>query len=184
MQELITYYRVIFSTLAGCASRQLEEVTFRRSSVAIEALFHRAAAYHAKHYGRGTESSTLTMTSCEGVLLCDEALVDFLIEQLIDGALSLSVTDALHLMAEPDGDFIRIGLVNKSRTLDPDTLYTLFSPSQSRITSTDDCLQGTEYIVCRQIIREHDAHFNHIGCRIKAESTAEGYVVWFTLPRQ
>lgn len=184
MQELITYYRVIFSTLAGCASRQLEEVTFRRSSVAIEALFHRAAAYHAKHYGRGTESSTLTMTSCEGVLLCDEVLVDFLIEQLIDGALSLSVTDALHLMAEPDGDFIRIGLVNKSRTLDPDTLYTLFSPSQSRITSTDGCLQGTEYIVCRQIIREHDAHFNHIGCRIKAESTAEGYVVWFTLPRQ
>ena len=184
MQELITYYRLIFSTLAGCASRQLEEVTFRRSSVAANVLLHRAAEYHAKHYGRGSDVSTLTISSCDESLLCDEALVDFLIEQLIDASLSCSITDTLHLMAESDGDFIRIGLVNKSRTLDADTLHNLFSPSQSRITCSDDCLQGAEYIVCRQIIREHDAHFNHIGCRIKADSTTEGYVVWFTLPRQ
>ena len=183
MQELITYYRLVFSTLAGCASRQLEEVTFRRSSVEVDALFHRAAEYHAKLYG-GTKGTNLTLSSCDGVLLCDEMLVDFLIEQLIDGALSLSATDTLHLMAEQDGDFIRISLINKSRSLDAETLHTLFSPSQSRITCVDDCLQGTEYIVCRQIIREHDSHFNHIGCRIKAEPIDEGYVVWFTLPRQ
>ena len=184
MQELITYYQLIFSTLASCASRQIEEVTFRRSSMAVDALFHRMAEYHAKRYGRGPEVSILSLSPCEGFFLCDEMLVAFLVEQLIDGALSFSATDTLHLMAEPDGDFIRISLFNKSRTLDADTLHTLFSPSPSRITSNGECLRGTEYIVCRQIIREHDSHFNHIGCRIKAESTVEGYTVWFTLPRQ
>ena len=78
---------------------------------------------------------------------------------------------------------MRFSLSNDSRTLDADTLHTLFYPSQSRIVGADDHLQGTEYIVCRQIIREHDDHFNHIGCRIKAEPTATGYTVWFTLPR-
>jgi hypothetical protein len=37
------------------------------------------------------------------------------------------------------------------------------------------------YPVCRQIIREHDEHFGHIGCRIVAEGSEDGYVIWFTI---
>ena len=91
------------------------------------------------------------------------------------------MTDALHLTAQVDGDFIRVSLTNRSRTLDADTLRTMFYPQQ--LSNSSDQLQGAEYIVCRQIIREHDAHFDHIGCRIKAEACEGGYVVWFALPR-
>ena len=183
MQDLIAYYRVTFATLAGCASRQLEEVTFRRSAIAVDALLHRAADYHAKQCAGHPKASILAVTSCESVVLCDEMLVDFLIEQLIDASVAQSVTDKLHLVAMQDGDFVRITLANHSRTFDSESLNTLFYPSLSRIIGIEDRLQGTEYIVCRQIIREHDDHFNHIGCRIKAEPTTEGYAVWFTLPK-
>lgn len=184
MYELIAYYRVTFSTLAGCASRQLEEVTFRRSAVVADVLLHRAANYHAKRYGNHSGVPELAVNSCGSIVLCDETLADFLIEQLIDASLSLSVTDKLELVASPDGGFVRIALTNNSRTLDEEKLQKLFYPSLSSIVSTDECLQGIEYIVCRQIIREHDDYFGHIGCRIKAEKVEAGYTVWFTLPRQ
>ena len=183
MYELIAYYRVTFTILAGCASRQLEEVTFRRSVLSVDALLQHAARYHAKQCVHHPDVPTITITSCEEAVLCDETLAFFLVEQLIDASLVHSMYDALHLAAMPDGDFIRIALTNSQRTLTPETLHTLFYPSQSRIVGAGDRLQGTEYIVCRQIIREHDDHFNHIGCRIKAEPAAEGYTVWFTLPR-
>ena len=181
MHELVSYYRVIFSTLAGCASRQLEEVTFRRSAVEVDALLRRAADYHAMRCVGRSDAPALGVHSCEGFLLCDETLADFLLEQLLDASLAVSMTDALHLTAQVDGDFIRVSLTNRSRTLDADTLRTMFYPQQ--LSNSSDQLQGAEYIVCRQIIREHDAHFDHIGCRIKAEACEGGYVVWFTLPR-
>lgn len=180
MHELVAYYRVAFSTLAGCASRQLEEVTFRRTAVKVDALLGRAVSYHAKRYGRNPEVLSLAIASCGATVLCDEALVDFLMEQLVDASLSLSSTDTLYLAAELDGDFVRFSLTNRSRTFDADTLHRLFSPS--RVVEGGEHLQGTEYLVCRQIIREHDTHFNHVGCRIKAEAADGGYVVWFTLP--
>ena len=183
MHELIAYYRVTFATLAGCASRQLEEITFRRSSVAVDDLLRCAADYHARRYACRDAVLPLSISACEGAVLCDDVLTYFLLEQLVDASLAFSAADRLHLSAVPDGDFIRIALTNHSRTLDADTLHSLFYPLPSRIVSAANRLQGTEYIVCRQIIREHDDHFNHIGCRIKAECTADSYTVWFTLPR-
>ena len=183
MHELVSYYRVIFATLSGCASRQLDEVTFRCTVVTADTLFHRAASYHAKHYGHRPEVPALALTPCDETLQCDEALADFLLEQLIDAALSFSAADALHLTAHPDGDFVRICLTDRSRMLDDERLCSLFNPSQSCYVDADGRLQGTEYLVCRQIIREHDTHFSHIGCRIKAEAVPGGYAVWFTLPR-
>ena len=38
------------------------------------------------------------------------------------------------------------------------------------------------YVLCRQIIREHDEAFGHPGCRINAEAEKEGMVIWFTVP--
>ena len=184
MHELISYYRVTFAMLSGCASRQLEEVTFRRSAVAVDALLQHAVDYHTRRWAHQPEVPGLAIVPCDEAVLCDATLADFLLEQLIDASLARSVTDKLCVKAMPDGDFIRIAIINDSRTLDSETLRTLFYPSKSRIVDSDERLLGTEYIVCRQIIREHDDHFNHIGCRIKAEPTAEGYTVWFTLPRR
>ena len=183
IKELVDYYRMVFSILTACASRQLEEVTFRYATVEVATLLTDAARYHTKRCKAHSGVPALTTDSCEAKLQCDPQLIAFLLEQLIDASLILSVTDKLHLSATPDGDFIRINLTNCSRPLAPELLHTLFYPINSRITHAGGRLQGTEYIVCRQIIREHDTHFNHIGCRIQATSTSETHTLWFTLPR-
>ena len=181
MKELIDYYRVVFTTLTECASRQLDAVTFRCSEVPVSTLLHRAVAYHTKRICQSPDIPTLTIEDSEEQVLCDTSLVDFLLEQLIDASLLDSPTDSLTLKAFADGDFVRFTLANTSRTLSLEELHSLFFPSRF------DCvqgahLQGAEYIVARQIIREHDSYFNHIGCRIKAELTSDGYNIWFTLP--
>ena len=183
MKELVDYYKVVFTTLVGCASRQLDEVTFRRSEVKADVLLRSAAAYHSKRCSIKSDIPQLIAEACDDTLLCDVNLVDFLLEKLVDASFAVSASDVLHLEAMADGDFIRISLTNTSRSMSAEMLHTLFYPS--RISNGyDGCLQGAEYIVCRQIIREHDAHFNHIGCRIKAETSAAGYTIWITLPRK
>ena len=42
MTELIEYYKGIFTILSSCASRQLEEVTFRRTTIPVQELFETA----------------------------------------------------------------------------------------------------------------------------------------------
>ena len=45
-------------------------------------------------------------------------------------------------------------------------------------------LCGTEYLICKQIIRDHDEFVGRRGCRINAEPLEKGgFVVYFTLPR-
>lgn len=183
LKELVDYYKVVFTTLVSCASRQLDEVTFRRSEIKASVLLDRAAAYHTKRCSVCSNAPKIATDASDDTVLCDAGLVTFLLEQLIDASLAVSLTDVLHLDARADGDFIRFALTNVSRSVAAEVLQVLFNPA-CICNDNSGCLQGGEYIVCRQIIREHDAHFNHIGCRIKAEPVAEGgYTVWFTLPR-
>lgn len=184
LKGLIAYYKVVFSTLAGCASRQLEEVTFRRSVIPVDELLQSAATYHAKLCCHCGEVPPLVTTACNEDVLCDVCLSHFLLEQLIDVSIAAAPTDHLSLTARADGEFVRFILSNTSRQIAPEVLQTFFYPISSSIESArDGRLLGAEYIICRQIIREHDSYFNHIGCRIKAESIPGGYAVWFTLPR-
>lgn len=42
-------------------------------------------------------------------------------------------------------------------------------------------LRGTEYLICKQIIRDHDEFAGRRGCRINAEPAQEGgFTVYFT----
>lgn len=182
MKELVDYYKVVFTTLTNCASRQLDEVTFRRSAVVADVLLLRAATYYTKCCRQYSDAPRLTVEPCGEMLQCDSHLIDFLFEQLINASLASSRTDSLQLKAEVDGEFVRFDFVNTSRTVPLEVLRSLFYPTRID-TESDEASQGGEYIVCRQIMREHDAHFGHIGCRINAAPLTTGYTVWFTLPR-
>lgn len=180
MQELINYYKVVFTTLVNCASRQLGEVTFRHSSVSTGELITEAASYHAKRCRQYTDAPSLQTCRTEDTVVCDPHLTQYLLELLINAC---APTDKLTLTASTDKDFVRFSLTNSSRTMKQEEIHSLFNPSTERITKdADNHIGGIEYIIARQIIREHDENFGHIGCRIKAESTDEGYTIWFTLP--
>lgn len=182
MQELIDYYKVVFTTLTGCASRQLGEVTFRRSVVSVSHLIDEAVNYHAKRCRSCPDAPSMHAEVCEASVACDPHLAIFLLEQLIAAC---SPEDRLMLAASVDADFVRFSLTNSSRAMKPEMLHSLFNPSSGHVAlHADSGIGGVEYVVARQIIREHDENFGHVGCRIKAEPSAGGYTVWFTLPKE
>lgn len=194
IQELVDYYKTIFSTLSACAARQLEEVTFRRSAVEVNTLFDEAVDYHAKQRKLHPEAPALEVESSHLWVACDPHLIAFLLEQLINASLAHAAGDRLSLKAcmadaseltHGGKPFVSIIFTNHSRKLEREALHQLFAPSPSRMAQTPDGkYRGMEYIVARQIIREHDSYFGHIGCRIMAEPTDTGYAVWFSIPAE
>ena len=86
---MIEYYKGIFTILSSCASRQLEEVTFRRGMISVPELFVLAEKYFRKaNKGKGFAVSFSTRAIDERVV-GDFIQLRFLLENLIDEALSV-----------------------------------------------------------------------------------------------
>ena len=185
--ELIEYYKGIFTILSSCASRQLEEVTFRRGIISVPELFVLAEKYFRKaNKGKGFAVSFSTKVIDERVV-GDFIQLRFLLENLIDEALSVPLDGKIHLAAAVDGEYIRFLFTDMRRTKTREELNQLFYPNLERMTATGEKgeLRGTEYLVCKQIIRDHDEFAGKRGCRINAEPAENGgFTVYFTIPRR
>lgn len=186
ISELIEYYKGIFTILSSCASRQLEEVTFRRTTLLVADLFMYADKYFRK-IRKGNESHpTLTFTSIDQKVIGDLNQLRFLFENLIDEALAVHKEGELHLTAIADGEYIRFLFTDTRREKTSQELNQLFYPNLARMTSGEKGeLRGTEYLICKQIIRDHDEFAGRRGCRINAEpNPIGGFTVYFTIPKR
>lgn len=186
IRELIEYYKGIFTILSSCASRQLEEVTFRRSTIAVAELMNAAEKYFLKKNKAGKSHLNFKIETLEEWIIGDWNLLLFLLENLIDEAFSHSSTGNIHLTAEEDGDFVRFRFTDMRREKSQEELNHLFYPELARMTASERGeLHGTEYLICKQIIRDHDEFAGRRGCRINAEPEKDGgFTVYFTLPKK
>lgn len=121
----------------------------------------------------------------EGNVIGDINLLHYLLESLIDEALSCPLDGKLLLSAVTEDDFIRFVFTDYRRKKTIEELNQLFYPSLDRMfTTADGELMGTEYLICKQIVREHDEFSGRRGCRINAVSCTEGgYSIYFTIPK-
>lgn len=186
MIELIEYYKGIFTILSSCASRQLEEVTFRRTVISVQELFESAGKYFKKATRNRPEKIVLQMEPADARVVGDVNQLRFLLENLIDEALTLREEGVLHLQTFPEQDYVRFSFTDRRREKSADELHQLFYPNLVRMTAGEKgVLSGTEYLICKQIIRDHDEFAGRRGCRINAEPAAEGgFTVYFTVPRR
>lgn len=173
ISELIEYYRGIYTILSSCARRQVEDVTFRRSVIFVSQLTDYALKYFN---GRNIKNDKLFLQvfPIEGEVVGDIILLHFMIENLINQALKVNnAVGKLLLRAYDDNDFIRFDFIDTRNTLyTQEDLNKMFYPQQDNM----------EYLVCKQIIREHDEYSGHRGCRINAEIVPEGgFSVYFTI---
>ena len=186
IKELVEYYRGIFTLLSSCASRQLEEVTFRRMVIPVAELLKSAEKYFRRAVKDSRASVTLTIEGeAEGQVVGDVHQLHFLFENLIDEALSVPASGELRLQASADGRFVRFCFTDTRRGKTQDELNHLFYPNLERMTSgRDGRLQGTEYLICKQIVRDHDEYAGRRGCRINAEPARDGrgFTLYFTVP--
>lgn len=186
MTELIEYYKGIFTILSSCASRQLEEVTFRRTTIAVQELFDATGKYFKKSVKNCTVKIELEMNPIEARVVGDVNQLRFLLENLIDEALTVHKEGVLRLHARAEDEYIRFLFTDTRREKSITELNQLFYPNLARMTSGEKGeLKGTEYLVCKQIIRDHDEFAGRRGCRINAEPAEEGgFTVYFTVPRR
>ena len=186
MTELIEYYKGIFTILSSCASRQLEEVTFRRTVIPVQELLDAAGKYFKKLMKNRPERIELEIESMEAKVIGDVNQLRFLLENLIDEALTVREDGVIRLQARKDNEYIRFLFTDTRREKSVEELNQLFYPNLARMTSGEKGeLRGTEYLVCKQIIRDHDEFAGRRRCRINAEpAEGGGFTVYFTIPRR
>ena len=186
MTELIEYYKGIFTILSSCASRQLEEVTFRRTTIPVQELFETAGKYFKKSVKNRMDKIELEMAPIDARVIGDVNQLRFLLENLIDEALTVHEDGVLRLQARKDDEYIRFLFTDTRREKSVLELNQLFYPNLAGMTSGEKGeLRGTEYLVCKQIIRDHDEFAGRRGCRINAEpAEGGGFTVYFTIPRR
>ena len=184
IEELISYYKDIYTILSSCASRQLEEVTFRRGVIDLEGLLAHAQRYLKKVMKRSSCQLALEIEDTDLKVIGDVVQLKFLLECLIDEAVSFPADGVLRLEVRQDDGFVRFLFTDTRREKTVDELNQLFYPNLLRMEKGGDGgLVGTEYLVCKQIIREHDEYGGRRGCRINAEPSSEGgFTVYFTIP--
>ncbi len=186
MTELIEYYKGIFTILSSCASRQLEEVTSRRTVIPVQELLDAAGKYFKKLMKNRPERIELEIEPMEAKVIGDVNQLRFLLENLIDEALTVREDGVIRLQARKDNEYIRFLFTDTRREKSVEELNQLFYPNLARMTSGEKGeLRGTEYLVCKQIIRDHDEFAGRRGCRINAEpAEGGGFTVYFTIPRR
>lgn len=185
--ELIEYYKGMYTILSSCAARQLEDVTFRRSTIEVGRLMHEAERFfHKTVRNRLLEGVSLEVDSEASLkVVGDVHQLTFLLETLLGEALSHRLPGKLSLSVRPDGDFAAFVFTDSRRQLTEEEMHTLFysnsvAMKRARLEEQDE---GTAFLICKQIMREHDEYAGRRGCRILAQAAPQGgFCIRFTLP--
>lgn len=188
--ELIAYYKGIFTLLSSCANRQLERMLFRRTAIDVkhignyfERFFHRAT----RGLNHPPRLVVEYVPSCPETVWGDVELLHYLTECLVLSFLALSddTTSSLTLRITPDADhFVRFTLCDPQHSFPEEELNSWFHPQMKQILRhAHGKSEGTEYLVAKQIIRQHDELAGQRGCRINAlPLQPHGMAIYFTLP--
>ena len=78
----------------------------------------------------------------------------------------------ISLYAGAEDGFARFDFIDRRRNYTQQELsILLFYPDSAKVKRSDngDVLSGAEYLICKQIIRDHDEFAGRRGCRINAK---------------
>ena len=184
IEELGVYYKDLLTLLSRCASRQLQEVTFRRTAVQVPLLLQGVERYFRKRTAARRTDLTLTLHSLPVAMWGDAYLLQFLLQCLVDEALSVPAAGQLCVGAQLEEGRVQVYFTDARRTYTQEELNQLFYPSRKRMWVDDSgTLHGMEYLLCKQIIRDHEDCLGQRGCGMNARPAPEGgYTVYFSLP--
>ena len=153
--DLVTYYRHIYMLLYEQAQGQTDQSPLRMQPVAVSSLF----AYAEQTHGIQCQPTDARVKG-------NEMLLQLFFDQM------LAVVPASTTLSVETREGMNYIICNvEGEQLPAQQLSQLFSPQTERM----------EYLVMRQIVREHDAACGHPGLRLVAENTERGYRISFSL---
>ena len=172
MQELVDYYREIFGILSQYALSQTTGQLLHREVFAVSEVLDQAYKTVARIQTKNGYEGNISVEASALKVSADRVMLVYLLESLMCRGMEEGGDMKVNVVA--DGGFARFELHRKCKTPSSEALDGLFTPLMNK--------ENMAYVVCRQIIREHDEAFGHPGCRINAESEKDGMVIWFTVP--
>ncbi len=172
MQELVDYYREIFGILSQYALSQTTGQLLHREVFAVSEVLDQAYKTVARIQTKNRYEGDISVEASALKVSADRVMLVYLLESMMCRGMEEGGDMKVNVVA--DGGFARFELHRKCKTPSSEALDGLFTPLMNK--------ENMAYVVCRQIIREHDEAFGHPGCRINAESEKDGMVIWFTVP--
>ena len=186
IDELMTYYKDIFTILSTCAGKQVEIVLFKRTKLSAQTIGEMATRSFKKWQKKMQSKTSFQVSSPQGIQIQGDKIF---LQTLIDQILSLYVEHHsggdLRLDVEASGDFVQFAFTDTAYRYAEEEISQLFYIDNVKYDAKSDTLSGAQYMISRQIIREHDAYSPHRGCRIYVENTPDGRgsSFIFTLPK-
>ena len=172
MEELVDYYREIFGILSQYALSQITGQLLHRDVFDVSDVLEQVYKSVSKMQSKNGYDGKVIVEASDLKVSADRVMLAYLLESLIGRGMEEGGDIGLTVRA--DGAFARFELHRKCKTPSQDVLDGLFTPLMNK--------DNMAYVICRQIIREHDEAFGHPGCRINAEAEKDGMVIWFTVP--
>jgi len=181
--ELMHYYKDVFTVLYQCAMKQLERPVFRRRPIPLRQLadyaVQRAEHYQSMVYGQTNLQVNLPPAMADSCVLGDMIMLQYMLDTLLEAAFRMREKGTLRLDFDTAGDFCAFALTDDRLHWTQEQMATLFYADSLKYNIPGNRLLGAEYLICKQVIREHDEHVGVRGCRIYAR---DGNTVAFTLP--
>lgn len=169
LSDLITYYHDVYMLLYEQTERQLEHNSMRCASVSVHGLYDDVDRIVSAYCSRHDVSISLTHDSVECNVCVDRMMLDMLISSLLKA--NLPYCNALDVSVHEESSIVSLCFRFVGRVLDDEQLHQLFSPTTADVS----------YLIVKQIIREHDAYFNHPGLRLLTKQEEGGFSILFSL---
>ena len=183
ISELLHYYKEVFIVLSQCAMKQLEQTSFKRrivSTDAITSIINRTKDNYKDSIDISVDVQP-TITA-DTQIICDPVMLQYMLESLISSEYTTGSSETklkVSVSISSDDRFCVFTLTDSRKNWNAEQISNLFYADSLTYNPETDQLLGSEYILCKQIIREHDDHCGVRGCKIYATAPNQ---LTFTLP--
>jgi signal transduction histidine kinase len=185
IDELLSYYKEVFTILSTCAGKQVEKVLFKRTMLSAHDIGEMATRSFKKQQKKSRGKTAIKVQGMQKQMIQGDRIF---IQTLLDNIISLyfeheSGGDLLLDFEVSDG-FAKFAFTDTAYRYDEEEIPQLFYIDNIKYDAKSDTLSGAQYMISRQIVREHDAYSARRGCRIYVENNddGQGSRFVFTLP--
>jgi len=178
LDELINYYKEVFTVLSSCAARQLDNVMFKRKTIPVTDLAQYAdkvMRWCAKR--KDVDVRMQVDAPADLSVVGDVCMLQYLMDNIVEALLQCEDDGVVRLTFSMSDGMVRFMFVDCRTRKSEAELSTMFYPEHLKYDEAEDRLVGVEYLVCRQIVREHDEYGGRRGCRISVSDCADGYMI-------
>ena len=185
IDELLSYYKEVFTILSACAGKQVEKVLFKRMMLSAQTIGEMAKKSFNRLRKKMQGKGELRVADGQGVKVQgDKVFIQALLDNIISLYFEHHSGGDLVLDFDMSDGFAKFAFTDTAYRYEDEEMSQLFYVDNIKYDALSDRLIGAQYLLCRQIIREHDAYAVRRGCRIYVENCEDGQGsrFIFTLP--